>query len=189
VNAQAGHTILISPIGAFGADLLAAVAAAIGRVFGARTAVAPLVEDLSFAFAEARGQYHSTPILARLAAAAPPEALKVLALAEVDLFIPILTHVFGEAQLGGRSCIVSAFRLGDGLPAYRWRDNLADRLVKESIHELGHTFGLRHCPDPRCTMHYCRSESDVDRKSGELCRYCRVMLADDPSWPQPALRP
>jgi archaemetzincin len=178
VTANDGHTILISPIGSFGSDLLAAIDQAIDRIFGARTMVQPLLSDLSFALAPARGQYHSTRIIAELTAAAPASALKVLALADVDLFIPILTHVYGEAQLGGRSCIVSVFRLSEGLPAYRWRENLESRLVKEAIHELGHTFGLRHCPDPRCTMHYCRNESDVDRKSGELCRYCRVMLAD-----------
>ncbi len=52
-------------------------------------------------------------------------------------------------------------------------------MVKEAIHELGHTFKLRHCPDAACIMHYCRSEADVDRKSNDLCRYCRVMLNDE----------
>lgn len=51
--------------------------------------------------------------------------------------------------------------------------------VKEALHELGHTFGLRHCPDTACLMHYCRSEADVDRKSSDLCRYCRILLDDE----------
>jgi predicted Zn-dependent protease len=28
-------------------------------------------------------------------------------------------------------------------------------------------------------MHYCRNEEDVDRKSGQLCRYCIIMLEDE----------
>jgi archaemetzincin len=52
------------------------------------------------------------------------------------------------------------------------------RVIKEAIHELGHTFNLRHCPDHNCIMHYCRSEKDVDRKSDELCRYCKILLED-----------
>jgi archaemetzincin len=54
-----------------------------------------------------------------------------------------------------------------------------DRIVKEAIHELGHTFNLRHCPEDTCIMHYCRNEEDVDRKSDEICRYCKVMLEDE----------
>jgi archaemetzincin len=64
-----------------------------------------------------------------------------------------------------------------------WRHNAREkflqRMIKESIHELGHTFNLRHCRDHRCIMHYCRSEADVDLKSEELCRYCRILLLDE----------
>ena len=51
-------------------------------------------------------------------------------------------------------------------------------MAKETVHELGHTFDLRHCPDPVCLMHYCRNESDVDHKSDQFCRYCKVLLGD-----------
>jgi len=54
-----------------------------------------------------------------------------------------------------------------------------ERIVKEAIHELGHTFNLRHCQEHSCIMHYCRSEEDVDRKSDELCRYCKIMVEDE----------
>ncbi|MCK5347901.1 MAG: hypothetical protein KAJ25_00840, partial [Desulfobacula sp.] len=52
------------------------------------------------------------------------------------------------------------------------------RIVKEAIHELGHTFDLRHCEDEKCIMHYCRRVEDVDRKSSRFCRYCNIFLAD-----------
>ena len=125
-----------------------------------------------------RKQYHSTPILETLAILAPRRALKLLGITRVDLFIPILTHVYGEAQLGGKACIVSTFRL-NAAGSGPQQEVVALRVVKEAIHELGHTFSLRHCLDPACTMHYCRSPADVDRKSTELCRYCRVMLDDE----------
>ncbi len=50
-------------------------------------------------------------------------------------------------------------------------DAFRERMVKEALHELGHTFKLLHCKDPQCIMHYCRSLRDVDRKSDHLCRY------------------
>jgi archaemetzincin len=179
LTSTAGHTILITPGAGLAAEHVAAVRRIILEHFGLPAEVRPLLQDLGFAFDPARSQYHSTPILGRLAAEAPPWALKVIALVAVDLFIPILTHVYGEAQLGGRACIVSTFRLDEGRPGPHDEKALAARLVKESVHELGHTFRLRHCPDTACIMHYCRSEADVDRKSDHLCRYCRILLDDE----------
>ena len=71
----------------------------------------------------------------------------MLALTELDLYIPVLTYVFGEAQLAGDSALVSAHRLRQefyGMPANRRL--LDERLLKESLHELGHT--LRPSPLP-----------------------------------------
>ena len=173
------RSILIAPVGDFDPQLLATVGREIERVFRISARVNPLLADLSFALDAGREQYHSTAILQRLAASAPPGVLKVLALAEVDLFIPILTHVYGEAQLGGTACIVSTHRLNAGSGTNCFSESAVSRVAKEAIHELGHTFNLRHCPDTACVMHYCRSESDVDRKSNDLCRYCRTMLDDE----------
>ncbi|MCU0605758.1 MAG: archaemetzincin family Zn-dependent metalloprotease [Desulfobacterales bacterium] len=174
-----GHTVLIMSGSDLAGELAATVAAAVQTVFGCATALHPLSIDLAFAYDAAREQYHSTPILRRLADAAPEGALKIIALVEVDLFIPILTHVYGEAQLGGKACIVSSYRLTTESWRPDGRDRFQRRMLKESIHELGHTFNLRHCSDPKCIMHYCRSEADVDRKSEELCRYCRILLLDE----------
>jgi len=173
------HTILIAPIGDFAPELLEAVGRGIQRAFGFATAVRPILTSLVFAFDATRAQYHSTSILAKLSAAASSDAIKVLALTHVDLFIPILTHVYGEAQLGGNACIVSTYRLNTAAGGCLRPEQAALRVVKEAIHELGHTFSLRHCRDSACIMHYCHSEADVDRKSDELCRYCRVMLDDE----------
>lgn len=168
--------ILICPIGDFSPELLDTVGRKIRDVFGMDTSTQPILESIEFAWDADRGQYHSTPILDRLAAKAPPNAAKVAALCRVDLFIPILTYVFGEAQLDGRTCIVSSYRLSD--TRTESEECLIDRTAKEVVHELGHTFNLRHCPDPLCLMHYCRSESDVDHKSDQFCRYCKVLLGD-----------
>jgi len=137
------------------------------------------MEDFFFAFDGVRSQFHSTVILNRLAEFAPPDAVRVLAITEVDLFIPILTHVYGEAQLGGKACIVSTYRLKDGLFPPGSHSAVEERSVKEALHELGHTFNLRHCKDRTCLMHYCHTVKDVDRKENQLCRYCRILLDDE----------
>ena len=134
---------------------------------------------MAFARDPEREQYHSTRILEVLAEKAPARAVKVLGITQVDLFIPILTYVFGEAQLGGMSCVVSSFRLNASDVLGDSETSFHERMVKEAIHELGHTFKLRHCEEESCIMHYCRSTQDVDRKSNALCRYCRVLVEDE----------
>jgi archaemetzincin len=175
------HTILISPIGEPGAgsDFLDPLRCALRTVFGYETEVIPLMDEADLWIDPVRKQYHSTPILETLAILAPPTAIKVLAITKVDLFIPILTYVYGEAQLGGKSCILSTHRFEEGLSLNAGLDTFRGRIEKEAIHELGHTFNLRHCPDQTCIMHYCRSVRDVDRKFNRFCRYCAILLEDE----------
>jgi archaemetzincin len=179
LKAPASYRIAIAPLGDFDPHLPERVSRDIDRVFGLHAEVKTIPLSLAFAFDAGRQQYHSTPILRRLAEAAPDDALRILALVEVDLFIPILTYVYGEAQIGGRACMVSTCRLNAGSGARYLSEKTVGRIAKESLHELGHTFNLRHCREAACLMHYCRSEADVDRKSDDLCRYCRVLLDDE----------
>ncbi len=169
--------IIISPVQDLESDVLELIRQAVYHVFGYPSEVESLLNDVDFALDAGRNQYHSTAILGKLAAVAPPQAVKVIAITDVDLFIPILTHVYGEAQLGGSACIVSTYRLKEGFGASASK-TFQQRVVKESVHELGHTFNLRHCQDHTCIMHYCRSVKDVDQKSEQFCRYCKVLLAD-----------
>ena len=173
------HTLVISPIGDLELDqeLFEEVGKEIRKVFGYDTDIKSLIEEKDLWLDPIRKQYHSTPILETLAIISPPKAIKVLAITKVDLFIPILTHVYGEAQLGGKACILSTYRFTEGLAL--GTETFRYRIVKEAIHELGHTFNLRHCPDAGCVMHYCRSVKEVDRKSNQLCRYCTVLLEDE----------
>ena len=174
-----GHNIVISPIGELEPDLIETVCGEVHLIFNFDVEVISLLNDVEFAFDADRNQYYSTPILTQLAKLAPPSALKVLALTRVDLFIPILTHVYGEAQLGGKACLISTARLDESLtPAHANRLYL-DRVSKEAAHELAHTFNLRHCKDAGCLMHYCRSIRDVDQKNNDFCRYCRTLLGDE----------
>jgi archaemetzincin len=140
---------------------------------GVRRSVARSPETPADAFDARRGQHSSTRILAWLQDR-HEGAHRVLGVTDADLFIPILTFVFGEAQLGGRAAVVSTARLGDTplIPGEAAR--IALRLQKEAVHELGHTFGLLHCADARCAMARSPSLRHVDAKSTALCRACRA---------------
>jgi archaemetzincin len=171
--------IIISPIENIAVCNYQSLGREIHRTFDFKTEIKSLLQDVNFAYDLTRDQYHSTAILEKLASTSPPSATKIVAITHVDLFIPILTHVYGEAQLAGKACIVSTFRLQEGLSITNIEKEFENRVVKEVLHELGHTFNLRHCDDKSCIMHYCRSIKDVDRKTDQLCRYCKILLNDE----------
>ena len=139
--------------------------------------------DPELAFDSSRGQYHSRILLGQLlrepeAPGVPPPA-RVLGVADVDLFIPVLTFVFGEAQLGGRAAVVSAHRLDNrlyGLPPSPHL--LFERLVKEAVHELGHTYGLLHCHEARCVMASSTYVEEIDLKGDRFCDRCLDRLRE-----------
>jgi archaemetzincin len=125
----------------------------------------------------ARNQYNSTWILSQLLTQAPEGNCKILAVTDVDLYIPVLTFVFGEAQLNGKTAVVSTFRLRDelyGLPKNPQR--LKERLEKEAVHELGHTFGLIHCRTPNCVMYPTSYAEEIDFKTKNFCSTCLALL-------------
>jgi archaemetzincin len=155
------------------APLLGPLGERLQKTFGVEVQQAPPGFDCEIAFDQSRGQYNSRILLAQLLQNTPVEVTRVLAIAGVDLFIPVLTYVFGEAQLGGRAAIVSMHRLDDeiyGLPPHPQR--LFERLCKEAVHELGHTFNLVHCHRDRCVMVSSTYVEDIDLKSDAFCAAC-----------------
>jgi archaemetzincin len=151
----------------------------LGRTFGLKTMrMAPLA-SADFAYDTRRGQYDSTRILLEAFKRAPADATQVLAVTSVDLFIPMLSFVYGQAQLDGRVALLSLARLRQefyGLPA-DW-PLLLSRAAKEALHELGHSFGLAHCPTSSCAMSLSTHILQVDGKNSEYCPGCNALLAE-----------
>jgi archaemetzincin len=162
------------PIGNFDARLLQNVAPALADAFRVPCRIAGARLDPQFAFHTERQQYHSSEILQAMQEYAADGAWRVLGVTGVDLYIPILTFVFGEAQMGGPCAVVSFHRLMQefyGLPADT--ELLIDRLVKESVHEVGHTFDLTHCDDYACAMAPSHAVEWIDLKEVTLCASCQ----------------
>jgi archaemetzincin len=165
-----------------GLDLLEYLAAALARTFRTPCQIRPETFDLSFALDDGRQQYHSTAIIQRMERAVDPDA-RVLGVTASDLYVPVLTFVFGEAQLDGNCAVVSTARLKEefyGMP--RRQDLLRERLLKEAVHELGHTFGLRHCADWRCVMTSSHAVERLDVKGAEFCRACKKPIFTNGYW-------
>jgi archaemetzincin len=140
-----------------------------------RTIAAPV--DLQPCFEPRRQQHHATLLLAALLRHRPDPASKILGIVSVDLFIPVLTFVFGQAQLDGPGAVVSTYRLRSefyGLPTDEGA--LVERVIKECIHELGHAFGMVHCDAYDCVMHASTAVDEVDLKPSAFCGRCAVAL-------------
>ncbi len=134
------------------------------------------------AYNTSRRQYLSTIILRGIkdyvARIRREEAFnKVLGVADADLYVPGLNFIFGEAECPGEAAIISLHRLRPefyGEPSNQ--DLFIDRAVKEAVHEIGHTLGLRHCPDSTCVMHFSLHIGMTDRKRREFCEVCRLKV-------------
>lgn len=165
--------VLLLPLGPFPAQVLSDLAQHLERQLELPVTPGDVPFPLEDTFDARRDQYRSDLLLERLQAH-PTPAARVLGVTEADLFIPVLTFVFGEAQLGGRAAVVSTYRLRNevyGLPPDRER--LEERLLKEAMHELGHTFGLLHCYHTGCVMQASTYAESVDLKPAAFCRLCR----------------
>jgi len=131
--------------------------------------------DLAQGYNAERKQYFSSQLLASLGKAEREE--RIVGVADVDLYVPRLNFVFGEADIASATAIVSLCRLRQeyyGLPPDE--DLFLERATKEIVHELGHTFGLGHCPSNKCVMHFSNSLADTDLKEAHFCNMCRPKI-------------
>lgn len=132
---------------------------------GARIVVEERIPVPEDAFDAKRKQYRARAFLRLLGAYG---ADRMLGVTDRDLYMSGLRFVFGQAEVSGRTAVISMNRLRWGVNG----DGFLERCVKEAVHELGHTFGLGHCDDPSCVMHFSVSLADTDHKGRDFCDRC-----------------
>ena len=171
-------TLNLVAIGKVDGEEMMILADTLRQVFSLSCHVMPVGLDPGPSFHWERKQHHSSELLYAMQNLAGSNNAKLLGVANVDLYIPILTFVFGEAQMSGACAVISTYRLRQefyGLPADTGL--LRDRVTKEAVHELGHTFGLVHCEDYECAMASSHSVEWIDLKGKFLCVACQKQLA------------
>lgn len=171
------NLVRLLPVGSIDPGLIEYLRTAIARSLAVECEIVPAALDPAPAYHAERQQFHSSEILQRMQSMVRPRDWRLLAVANVDLYIPILKYVFGEAQLGGPCAVVSAYRLGQefyGLDGDE--DLLRERLLKECVHELGHTLQLRHCQDYSCAMASAHAVEWIDLRETRFCESCRSQV-------------
>ena len=169
------QNITLISFGYFEKDVLEKVADSVRQEFRLPVVNRDAYIDIGEFFDPARKQYDGNRLLHAVDALVSPDTIKAIGLFSVDIYIPILTFIFGQAYLGGRTGIASLYRFKNeryGMPADS--KSLPERFRKEVIHELGHTFGLIHCHVPTCVMRSSTYVEDIDQKEQHLCHFCRA---------------
>lgn len=159
----------------FEKDLLEEIARDVAKEFHFQVNTELNHMDLSEFYDPMRRQYDGNRILKYLDTISSPDYIKKMGLFQVDLFIPILTYIFGQAALKGNTGIASLYRLrNEQYGMKKDEDLLLERFRKVIIHELGHMFGLIHCLNPTCVMRSSTYVEDIDQKNHLLCSKCRA---------------
>lgn len=169
--------ILLISFGRFELDFFQRLAAAIQSELGIPVETAIDHSDLNNFYDPARRQYDGNKLIKHIHTEYNNDYIKTMGLFRVDLFIPILTYIFGQAIFKGNVGVVSLFRLKNELYGLKASEKLLfERFLKEVIHELGHTFGLTHCVSPVCVMRSSTYIENVDEKKPHFCAKCREKL-------------
>ena len=169
--------ISLKPIGITDNEIVEELKRRLQKTFGCPVEISTQTNDIECAYDQKRHQYLSPALLAKLEKMSAAKDEKMLGILDVDLYTPGLNFVFGQANMNSGVAIISLLRLKEEY--YGIAPNEAqflDRLTKEAIHELGHTFGLEHCSDSKCVMHFSNSLQDTDLKQAIFCGQCRPKL-------------
>ncbi|MBK7173863.1 MAG: archaemetzincin family Zn-dependent metalloprotease [Bacteroidales bacterium] len=173
--------IAMISFGYFEKQLLDAVTMRTEQAFSARISWKEGFLDLGDYYDPSRRQYDGNRILKVIDERFGVSKGKTIGLLSIDLFIPILTFIYGQAFLNGRSCIASNYRLSNERYGLLPDETLMhNRFIKEIIHELGHTYGLIHCSHPDCVMRSSTYVEDIDQKGEDFCPNCKSNLIHFP---------
>ncbi len=166
-----GNEIIVAAVGTVEPKILTHVCVMVTETFGPPCRIGDALPAPEYAYDPRRRQYAAEAILERLH---PGRAERVLGVVDLDLYVPQLNFVFGLADHRGRRAVIALPRLRESF--YGAPDDEAlflARVVKEAVHELGHTYRLGHCRNRRCVMAFSNSLADTDYKGSEFCARCR----------------
>jgi archaemetzincin len=166
--------LYIAPIKFSNSSLLNDVLKEISDVLHTKVKIINILLNIDQAYSKDRSQYFSTQLISEAIKLTGNYDGKILIMVEFDLYVPVFTYVFGEAQLDGKHSIVSVCRLHEEFYSGSTNDVLLyQRTIKEVLHELGHNFGLIHCRNWDCVMHVSQGVEEIDIKGNLYCSNCK----------------
>lgn len=180
IRPGADAPVVMIPVGKLDETLFEIIRPIVEDTFRRSTAVHKPLPVPKYAFNPTRGQYHSAAILKRVETLRDSAWDAAIGIVDVDLFVPEVPFIFGEADRSTRSAIISLTRLrAESGTSEARRELLVKRLIAETIHQIGLIRGLAQCPNNRCVMFYSATIQDTDKKGSSFCANCRKRLASE----------
>ncbi|HOP46347.1 MAG TPA: archaemetzincin family Zn-dependent metalloprotease [Desulfobacteraceae bacterium] len=165
------------PIGSVDQEILNYLAERIFHNLGLSCKISPAKNIPIHAYNKSRLQYNSKLILKDLQYHCSNEMAALIAITEVDLYVPILKYVFGLSQIEGKCSVISLHRLNPQFYTQPFNKlTLLERAEKTALHEIGHSFGLTHCRNRQCVMYSSYNVEDTDFKESRFCSTCFELL-------------
>lgn len=173
---------------------VAMVKTALLAFYEVEVVVLPRADLPKQAYYPKRKRYRAEKLLDFLTERAPKSAHRVLGITAVDISTSKPPHedwgVIGLANMGNTACVISSFRCKR---LARNAEHARQRFGKVAVHEVGHTFGLPHCPTKDCLMQDAKGSVLTSDREYDLCTRCRQMLirrgyglsGGTPPWPEP----
>ena len=163
--------VAIVPFGDIDLSTLRVLTGRLQRLMGVQVEMVDAARIPDNSFAPSRDQFLAEHFLSSLRKIVLQDChMRVIGVTDKDLFAPGLNFVFGQAL--DRAAVISTRRLRPSEDTEEGNTLFQTRIVKEAVHELGHTLGLGHCPDPFCVMHFSNSIKDTDLKNEKFCGNC-----------------
>jgi archaemetzincin len=151
--------------------VLSVVAAHIQALMGLNTDIGPERPKPDYAYQHGRRQYDTSKIIKALSSDTSRVPLS-LGITRYDICTPILSFVYGESQLGGRSALISLYRITD-----EKIDVTCTRAAKIGLHEVGHLLGIGHCRTGDCLMCFSSTLDKLDQLKLWFCDACTYEIS------------
>lgn len=170
--------IVLVPIGEVEKNLLEKLRDEIRLIFHPLQVIISVVASIpKEAYNSSRRQYHSTHFLEAIRKQGAGKSSKFLGITSLDLLTDGLNFIFGQAIMNSNACVISTYRLRPEFYGHPHNEKIfVERSMKEAVHELGHSFSLKHCSNPYCVMYFSNHILDTDRKEKNFCEKCRPLI-------------
>lgn len=178
-NSTGKTSIALLPYHGFDTSLVQLASREISEFYHCKTMILPARALPGNAFYPARARYKADTLLAFQKTLVNGSISSLVGFTNYDISTSRAGvndwGIFGLGFCPGNACVISSYRLQrNNAPAKLF----SERLIKVTLHEIGHNLGLAHCTyDPNCLMNDAKGTiSQVDRERKWLCEKCTGLL-------------